>query len=117
MTDIVTVTLAGEVFTISPLTLGQIIDLKIAVNRPTALDVQEEVRRAYLRSLDIVTAALKIGHPDVNPAWLMNSTTSLGELNSAVTTILDISGLAPKEKKEGETGEVKAAAESTGDAS
>ena len=107
--DETVITLEGKPYPLAtPLTLGQIIDLKIAVVRPTAPDPQDEMRRSYQRSLDILTTALSAAYPEITEASLRGMTVSDAELTAAVSTILDISGLVPK--KDAKVGEADAEA-------
>ena len=108
--DDTVITLAGKEYPIpTPLTLGQIIDLKIAVVRPTSPDPQEEMRRSYQRSIDIIAAALGGKYPEITTVSLPAMPISDDELTRACNIVLDISGLIPK--KDAKSGEAQAGAQ------
>lgn len=91
-----TVTLAGQKFDIVvPLTLGQIIDCRVATLIPTTGDIKEDFVATYHRSLDIIIAGLKVDNPA--QTWtreaLMAMRITESELNEAQAIVLRESGL------------------------
>jgi hypothetical protein len=97
MTDKLTVTLEGKEFQVTvPLTLGQIQDCRIAVVLPTGADPQDEVKREFKRSSDILLAALSPENPEITADKLLSMRISREEFTKAVNDVLDATGLVPK---------------------
>jgi hypothetical protein len=111
MTDKLTVTLEGKEFQVTvPLTLGQIQDCRVAVVLPQGEDPQEEVKREFKRSSDILIAALSLENPEINADKLRSMRISREEFTLAVNDVLDATGLVPK-PKDGAGAQGEAAAE------
>lgn len=109
MTDKITITLEDTPYEITaPLTLGQAIDLRVAVALPDLPDPQESARRGYQRSLDIIATALKAEHPEATVEWMLTRRITMDEIGTAVTAILEMAGLA--RKKDDKPGEEQAPA-------
>jgi len=113
MTDKLKVTLAGKEWAATtPLTLGQLQDLRIAVVLEPAADAQEETKRDFKRSVDIICGALGQENPEFTPEKMLAMRITPKELNLAVSQILSASGLVTVEQTgEAGAGEAKAAAE------
>jgi hypothetical protein len=92
-TNPITITLAGQPYTVQPLTLGQIEELSIAVVTPTHDDPQENVRRNFARTVGILRAALAQDYPALTPEALRALRITRLELNTATDAILTHSGL------------------------
>lgn len=112
MTEKLKITLAGKPYEVaSPLAFGTIIDLRVAAARPEAADPQEETRRSYLRSLEIISIGLRKLHPDMTPDAMRDLPMTEKEVGAAVAAVLKFSGLELKDPGEGEKpGEEKAGA-------
>jgi hypothetical protein len=92
----VTITLEGKEYTIRPLTLGQVEDLRIAVLEPNVpADARENVRATYRRHYGILLAALKADYPETTAASVRGLRLHPGELDDAIVKILNLSGLVP----------------------
>jgi hypothetical protein len=94
-TSPISVTLAGQSYTVPPLTLGQIEDLSVAVVTPTHDDPQENVRRSFARAIGIIRAALAKDYPELTAEALRALHITRLELNTATDAILSHSGLVP----------------------
>lgn len=105
MSEPLTIVLAGEKYEIArPLTLGQVIDLKVAVQLPNSGDADEDARRAQMRVVRVLAAALKPANPELTVDALLAMAISSDEFDAAGNAVLDMSGLVPK-KRDGATGE------------
>jgi hypothetical protein len=103
MLETKTISLAGVSYTISsPLTLGQLIDLQVAAVMPPLDDQQENVRRGAERNVAILVAGLKSDYPEINAKALIEMRITRDEFAAAVSAVLDISGLLPKDQPAGE---------------
>lgn len=101
--DSITFTLAGKDYAVTtPLTLGQAIDLRVAVALPDLPDPQENTRRSYMRSVQVIATALMAEHPEVTEETILNSRVTMEEIGDAVAKIFKISGLERKEQPKGE---------------
>jgi hypothetical protein len=105
------VKLGGATFAIpSPLMLGQLIDLNVAVRLPTSSDPQEETRRGFMRSCQIVLAGIKNASPDMTIEQMMMMQITGDELRDASSAVLQLSGLIPQQGTS-KPGEAEAEAE------
>jgi hypothetical protein len=92
-----TITLAGQPYTIQPLTIGQQRDLQIGVTIPPSDDPQENVRRAFDRNLAVILAALSDGYPQITrDALLQMRGSTPQERVAAVNAILEFAGLVAR---------------------
>jgi hypothetical protein len=89
----ITITLAGQPYTVPQLTLGQIEDLSVAVVTPTHDDPQENVRRNFGRAIGIIRAALAKDYPELTAEAIRLLHITRLELNTATDAILTHSGL------------------------
>jgi hypothetical protein len=111
MTDIKTITLAGADYDIeTPLTIGEIIDLKVAVSLPSTGDDDEDARRNHMRMVRAISAALKPKYPDMSVEKILSIRSTNEEYVTAGNAVLELSGLVPK-AKDPTAGEAKAGAE------
>ena len=108
MADSREIVLAGKAYKITvPLTLGQLIDANVGLALPKHDDAQEEARRSYQRTLEVVSAALGHEHPELTVEALRDLRgASLREFNVAALLIFEESGLIPA--KDGRAGEATA---------
>ncbi len=95
MSETITITLGGRVFTIRPLTLRQIRDLGVglvkAAARPT--DAAAAEREAYDRMVETVAGGLARDYPEITAEALLDMEVSLAELQRARLAVLEHSGL------------------------
>lgn len=98
----ITIVLEGKDYSVRPLTLGQVEDLRIALVEPLPDNEQERVRWEYRRNLGTIAAALSSDHPDVTLAALKNMRATRDEVQAAVDKIIELSGLKRKEDGQGE---------------
>jgi hypothetical protein len=114
MLDPITITLAGNAYTIQQLTIGQQCDLGVGVVLPQSEDPQENVRRAFQRNMSIIAAALAEDHPTLTKDALFKMRITPQERIAAVDAILKFAGLVqtvkPGEAAEGEAPAAAAAA-------
>jgi len=107
--ETLTITIAGQQFTIQPLTVGQLQDLHVGVVEPVPEDPAEGVRKFWARSIGIISTALSVDHPNMTPEMI--GKLRLGTLTSVKRTvddILDFAGIVEK-KKDPKPGEAQAA--------
>jgi hypothetical protein len=90
----ITVTLEGNDYTIRPLTLGQIEELRIAILEPPGNDVRETVRHDHARIYGILAAALRADYPEMTIDAIRYCRASFAEVRTAMDRILIHSGLA-----------------------
>src|SRR6185437_1458491 len=110
MTDIIKITLGGAHNNKkTPLTIGEIIDLKVAVSLPTTGDDDEDSRRNHMRMVRALAAALKSKYPEMTVERLLSVRTTNQEYIAAANAVLELSGLVTK-PKEPSSGEEKAGA-------
>ena len=104
------IVLAGKAYKITvPLTLGQLIDANVGLALPRHDDAQEEARRSYQRTLEVVSAALRHEHPELTVEALRDLRgATLREFNVAALLIFQESGLISA--KDGSVGEAAAEA-------
>ena len=112
MTEPTTITLAGQPYTVQPLTLGQIEDLSVAVVVPDSEYPADNVRRSFQRSIDAIVVALSVDHPDMTSDALRKMRITRQELRDAYGAVLRLSGLVAAEGDK--PGEERAGADSTG---
>jgi hypothetical protein len=115
MTEPLTITLAGVKYTIGQLTLGQLRDLSVGVTLPDAPDPQENVRRSFDRSVNVIATAVVAANPDLTLSKLYEMAITREEMRDATNEILKFAGLIPATAAKGETtpGEADGAAAST----
>ncbi len=91
------ITLAGQVFTIQPLNLGQIEEIADALGGGAGAPLSPGAPpRAFDRTLAIVSAALKAsGKPELTPDALRQLMITPDEMKAAQDAILRHSGLIP----------------------
>lgn len=113
MAETITVTLAGQVYTIRRLTLRQLRDLGIGAIKakaPLPADEVEAECEAFDRFTATVAAGLARDYPEMTVEAIYGLEATLAEVVAASRAILDHAGLVP-------AGEARAAAASTGDGS
>jgi len=104
------IVLAGQKYTIQPLTVGQLQDLHIGVVEPTPDDPEDGVRKFWSRNIALIHTALSVDHPQMTVEIIGKM--RLGTITAVKRTVDDIlvfAGIA--EKKEPKAGESQAAAE------
>lgn len=105
--------LAGQTFTIQPLTVGQLEELHVGVVTPEGSGPKEKMRSFYERNIEILAVALSSDHPNMTADTIRKMRIgTLQAMTGAVSDILDFSGISKKEdaKPEAATGEAQAAA-------
>jgi hypothetical protein len=95
MLEPITITLEGKKYTIGQLNLGQLRDLSVGVTLPDASDPQENVRRSFDRSVNVIAIAVGDANPDLNLAALYKMKISREEMHNATDEILRFAGLIP----------------------
>jgi hypothetical protein len=95
MSDPIVVKLAGIEYTIAQLSLGQLRDLSVGVVLPDGGDPQDNVRRSFNRSVDVIAVALGEANPELTPAALYNMKITRQEMRDATDKILTFAGLIP----------------------
>ena len=102
MTDKAIITLEGRGYeVVTPLKLGQLRALRVAVALPQVNDPQDDADRTFRRAVDIVAAALSAEHPDITADALMGMRVTDNELREAVTAALVMAGLRSAPADEG----------------
>lgn len=87
-----TITVAGRVFVLRPLTLGQLRVVLPAFARAAGLAKEEAIDAA----IDILAAALSRDAPEMTRGFLLQTEMLPAELIAAVDAIAKLSGLVPQ---------------------
>jgi hypothetical protein len=102
MSESVSIKLGDKTYAVQPLTIGQIMDLRVAVALPPTGDSREDAKREMQRSIDVLVAALHLDYPDVTAESISAMRVPWAEFNTAVTGVLELSGLVHKAPAPGE---------------
>ena len=101
-----TIHLAGNQFTIGPLSIGQLEELHVGVLEPPVNDPQENARQLWKRNRAIIVAALSLDHPEITLEVLTKMRVGNAKtLAKIVDSILAFSGLIDEKPKESAPGE------------
>jgi hypothetical protein len=93
MDETIEITLAGKPLAVMRPTLGQHRDLGVAIaNAPPAAELSAAAARSIDLFTDIVAIGLRRTHPDMTPAAIRETETSIPEIRIAATAILAFYG-------------------------
>jgi hypothetical protein len=95
MLEPITITLEGKKYTIGELNLGQLRDLSVGVTLPDASDPQENVRRSFDRSVNVIAIGVGDANPEITLAALYKMKITRVEMRDATDKILLFAGLIP----------------------
>lgn len=94
MTDTKTITLAGvEYLVTTPLTLRQLRDLRVGAALPDLPNAADNIGQTFDRAKNIIVAALKLEHPEIDFDALDSMRISQDEFFGATSAILELAGL------------------------
>lgn len=103
MSDPLKIVLAGKEYEVdAPLTIGEIIRLKVAVSLAETGDSDEDTRRAHMRLVRVLAVALGPKYPEMTEEHILTLRSSNVEYMTAANSILELSGLVTRVPASGE---------------